>query len=141
MTNENVGSVTGSVNNFIESSVKRDTPKKLTIEDLFYLYDAEMEGHKPFYQEAFIKYYQSLTDKKKLNLRQVFNCLIRETFIRGEFKYYSMHFSTYDAGLKEIVHFKLPHNNFFKYFFLAYLNSEISCEVTFDEILKFLELK
>jgi hypothetical protein len=128
------------VNSFAQNNLNRNTPKKLAIDDLFYLYDAELEGHKPFYPEVFIEYYQSLSSNSKLNLRYLFDCINQNEFIKTEFKYYKMNFSLYNAGLKTAVHFKLPHNSFFRNFFVDYVNSDISCKVTFDEILSFLKL-
>ena len=143
MTNENVKPVNGSVNSFIVSSVKRDTPIKYELKDLFRFKGLDDSDYKPFHKDVLFNYYNDLSPELRLNLESLFiainnNILINPKRIdsTGE---NLIEISITNQYLDKTWSFRLPYYNDLWDFIVQYRHQEVSCEITFDTILTFLQ--
>jgi hypothetical protein len=140
MTYANVKTPTGSIDEFIKTSVKRDTPYTIELEELFHKDDSDENEYRPFDKWCFIEYYSNLDKEFQLNLRYLFDCINRD--VKIDFKVLDNNFieifvnNQYKATNWT---FTVPYDKDLFFFLCKYSNKEIYCNATLDDILNYIE--
>ena len=133
-----------SLDSFIKSCEKRDTPMLLELDDLFFDEDEDDEGFGYFYPSSLRNYINKLDLSDKHTLKKLFTCInnnvriIPETIKDNLEKSILITILNHYEGGRFL--FKLPYCGWLNDFLWQYNMLEISCEVSFDQITKYLEI-
>jgi hypothetical protein len=133
-----------SQDSFIKSCEKRETPMLIDLEDLFYDEDEDDEGFGYFYPSNLRNYINELDLYDKLALKRIFTCInynvriIPETSEDNLEKSILVTILNHYEGGKFV--FRLPYCGWLNDFLWQYNMLEISCNVTFEHITKYLEI-
>jgi len=132
-----------ALNKLITRSVKRhNIPNIIEVEHLFYKYDEPGEDeYKYFFREEFEKYYHSLSDVEIANLKSVFLCMEHSI----AFKYKELPGNEIELGISNQLDsqeysFVLPGYWSLDELLSQYINEEIICSFTLEDVIKHLQL-
>lgn len=149
MTMKNTALTTTSIldesqaDKFITSCVKRNTPIPLAIEDLF-SYDEDDDDEKYTVFSCFECYYEDTPVHLRNNIKHLFQCINSNTLINtkivdSENQEYIRIFINNQFENK-VCYLDIPYYYEMQSFLFDYMNREISCNVSFDDIKEYLGL-
>lgn len=146
LTDEQLNSkeLTSVLEGFIKSCEKRNTPIPIDLDELFFDEDEGDEGFGYLYPSSFRNYIKGLCSKYRHTLKTLFVCLNNNVKI---FPDVMMDKREKSMVITIVNHFeggklllKLPYFDLLYDFLMEYSLLEISCEATYEEITKFLEI-